>query len=191
MKKQIISSKGNFLTYDYEIKRIIHEIDTFFDSTTRILFQRRIMWIPYLPIDELKIINEEIAVQSYIDYKEWEDINPLDDVKDSDEFNPDNYEIKAINFTSMKEFMRIYGDLKIKNPRKKALNTVAIAEFFRKWNSVVNKLEPEIYQQSKNDVDGYYSKKQERRNHLLSIAYEIFFIFLITIISAVLIEVLF
>ena len=190
MKKQIISSKGNFLTYDYEIKRIVHEIDTFFDSTTRILFQRKIMGIPYLPIDEFEIIKNEIATQSYTDSLEWDDINPLDDINppDDEELNPRNYEIKAINFRSISDFMRIYGNLNIKKPRKKVINTIAIAELFRKWNSVVAKLEPEIFQQSKKDVERYYSKKQERQNYLFSKAYEIFIIFLITIISGILLK---
>ena len=184
IKKRIISSKGNFLTYDYEIKRIVHEIDTFFDSTTRILFRRKIMGIPYLPREEIEQYLEEMVKEhhKYTNQK-------LDDFNQYDYHDPDNYEIKAINFTSIKEFMRIYGKLIIKNPRKKTINTVAIAELFRKWNSVVNQLEPEIFEQSQKDVDMYYSKKQERQNYLLSKLYEIFVIFLITITTGIILNI--
>ena len=180
IKKRIISSKGNFLTYDYEIKRIVHEIDTFFDSTTRILFRRKIMGIPYLPREEIEQYLEKTARQHYT-YDQKLDVY--------DQYDPDNHEIKVINFTSIKEFMRIYGKLIIKKPRKKVINTVAIAEFFRKWNSVVNQLEPEIFEQSKKDVDKYYSKKQERQNYLFSKLYEIFVIFLITITTGIILNI--
>ena len=187
MKKQIISSKRNFLTYDHEINRIVHEIDTFFDSTILILFKRHTMDIPYLPREEieqyLKDELEETARQYHMDDQKFDDFIPYD------RSDPDNYNINEINFESIKEFMRIYGKLIIKNSRKKSINTVAIAELFRKWNSIVNQLEPEIFEQSKKDVDKYYSKKQERQNYLFSKAYEIFVIFLITIISGILLNV--
>ena len=185
MKKQIISSRGNFLTYDYEIKRIVHEIDTFFDATTRILFQRKIMSIPYLPREEVEQYLIEEMARHRLSYNQ-----KSDDWGPYNEYDPDNYDINEINFDSIKEFMRIYGKLIIKNPRKKTINTVAIAELFRKWNLIVNQLEPEIYEQSKKDVDKYYSKKQERQNYLFTKAYEIFVIFLITITSGTLLNIL-
>lgn len=177
MKKQIISSKGNFLTYDYETNRIVHEIDTFFDATIKILFRKKIMDIPYLPREEVEKYVEEMIKQSHLDDQKWGDIEP------PDELNPDSYEIKTINFISIGDFMRIYGNFIIGNPRKKAINTIAIAELFRKWNSVVKRLEPEIFEESKKDVERYYNKKQELHTHLFSKAYEIFVIFLITILS--------
>jgi len=184
MKKQIITSKGNFLTYDYEISRIVQEIDTFFDSTTKILFKKKIMRIPYLPIEELEEFMEEMEKQ----YKKYNTNSRLDDFEPPNEYDPENYKIKEINFRSIEHFMRIYGYLIIKNPRKKVINTVAIAELFRKWNLVVKKLEPKMFEESKKDVGKYYSKKQERKNYIFSKAYEIFVIFLITILSGLLLN---
>jgi len=192
MKKQIISSKGNFLTYDYEIKRIVHEIDTFFDSTTRILFQRKVMSIPYLPREEVEqsLIKEK---EQYLIEQKARRLSKydqrFDDYDQYNEYDLDNHDINEINFNSIKEFMRIYGKFIIKNPQTKSINTVAIAELFRKWNSVVNRLEPDIFEQSKKDVDKYYSKKQENQNYLFYKACEIIIIFIITIVSGSLLSV--
>lgn len=86
LKKRIRSSGGNLLTYDYEINRIMRDIDTFFDATIKILLRRKIMSIPFSPHDEYFMkeiqeqshLNDDIFLQkiepqlSKLDFETWE-----------------------------------------------------------------------------------------------------------------------
>ena len=100
IKKRIRSSHGNLLTsnlltYDYEISRIAHDIDTFFDATTKILFKKKAMAIPFSPYDAYDKFMELFEIQS-------RSTNELENVEHPpSEYAFDSWEIKDINFNPL------------------------------------------------------------------------------------------
>jgi hypothetical protein len=163
LKKRIRTSRVNFLTYDYEISRINRDIDTFFDATTKILFRRKVMSIPYSPHDEYDIFMEDAERQSQLSDYECQNTEGAP----PSEYEFEAWEIKEIDFRSIDKFLQYFGDIIVRIPRKKAINTVAIGELFRSWNLIVENLDKDIFKESKNDVEKYYDERRERRGFLL------------------------
>ena len=185
LKKHIRASRGNLLTYDYEISRIVQDIDTFFDATTKILFRRKVMSIPFSPHDEYDMLMEDIEIQSRFD--DWcQNIEPPPDV-----YEFEAWEIKEIDFRTIDKFLKYFGDIIIRKPRTKAINTVAIGELFRRWNLIVKKVNEPIFEESKKDVEKYYDEKRERRGFLLKMLFELSVLLMVGVISGVLAILLF
>ena len=185
LKKRIRTSRGNLLTYDYEISRIAQDIDTFFDATTKILFRRKVMSIPFSPHDEYDMLMEDIEIQSRFD--DWcQNIEPPPDV-----YEFEAWEIKEIDFRTIDKFLKYFGDIIIRKPRTKAINTVAIGELFRRWNLIVKKVNEPIFEESKKDVEKYYDEKRERRGFLLKMLFELSVLLMVGVISGVLAILLF
>ena len=95
-----------------------------------------------------------------------------------------------IDFNTINEFLKYFGDIVIRKPRTNVINLIAIGEFFRKWNLIVEKLENEMYEQSKKDVEYYYDKRQDRADFLIKKGLEILIIFIITITTGLLLYIL-
>ena len=181
LKKHIRASRGNLLTYDYEISRIVQDVDTFFDATTKILFRRKVMSIPFSPHDEYDMRLEDIEIQSRLADDRWQNIEPP-----PSEYEFEAWEIKEIDFRTIAKFLKYFGDIIIRKPRTKAINTVAIGELFRKWNLIVKKVNEPIFEESKKDVEKYYDEKRERRGFLLKMLFELSVLLMVGIISGVL-----
>ena len=181
LKKRIRTSRGNLLTYDYEISRIVRDIDTFFDATTKILFRRKVMSIPFSPHDEYDMLMEDIEIQSRFD--DWcQNIEPPPDV-----YEFEAWEIKEFDFRTIDKFLKYFGDIIIRKPRTKAINTVAIGELFRRWNLIVKKVNEPIFEESKKDVEKYYDEKRERRGFLLKMLFELSVLLMVGIITGIII----
>ena len=189
IKKHIRStSRGNLLTNDYEINRIIQAIDTFFDATIKILFRRNVMTIPFSPHDSYQIFMEEIERQEQLsDYTE-EDYN--EEVVPT-EYDFVTWEIDKIDFNTINIFLNYFGTVVIRKPKKNLVNTVAIGELFRKWNFIIEKLEKSMFMESKNLVEKFYDEKRDKRNLLYKTLLEILFIFVLTILSTLFTQFLF
>lgn len=183
IKKRLRSSRGNLLTYDYEINRIIQDIDTFFDATIKILFRRKIMTIPFSPHDAYEIILEETDKQSQLHHFMDEDIEspPI-------EYDFEYRKINQIDFYAINKFLKYFGDINIRKQKIKFVNTVAIGELFRRWNLIIEKLERNIFEESKNDVEKYYDKKREKKGLILKMLFELLVLFMLTILSGIIIE---
>lgn len=176
LKKRIRSSRGNLLTYDYEISRIVRDIDTFFDATTKILFRRKVMSIPFSPHDEYDMLMEDLEIQSRVD--DWlQNIEPP-----PDKYEFEAWEIEKIDFETIDKFLKYFGEIIIRKPRTKAINTVAIGELFRRWNLIVEKLNKDIFGKSKNDVEKYYDERRERRGFLLKMLFEVSVLLMVGVI---------
>jgi hypothetical protein len=186
LKKRIRGSHGNLLAYDYEISRIIRDIDTFFDATTKILFRRKVMSIPFSPHDEYDIFIADTERQSRLSDDRWQNIEPP-----PSEYEFGAWEIKKIDFMTIDKFLQYFGDIIIRKPRTKAINTVAIGELFRRWNLIVKNLDKDIFEESKNDVEKYYDEKRERRGLILKMFYELSVLMIIGITVAVIVDLLF
>jgi hypothetical protein len=163
LKKHIRLLRPNYLTYDYEISRITRDIDTFFDATIKILSRRKVMAIPFSPHDEYDIFMEEAEIQSQLSDYRWQNTKG----RPPGEYELEAREVKGIDYRTIDVFLQYFGDNIIRKTRKKAMNTVAIGELFRRWNSIVEKLNKDIFEESKNDVEKFYDEKQERRSILL------------------------
>jgi len=182
LKKRIRSSHGNLLTYDYEISRIARDIDTFFDATTKILFKRRVMTIPFSPHDEYDMFLED-AAQSRSADDEWENIEPPPNV-----YEFEAWKVKDINFQTIDKFLQYFGDIVIRKPRAKAINTVAIGELFRKWNLIVKNINQTEFEESKEDVEKYYDEKHDRRGFLLGKFFNLLVLLMVAVISGVIVS---
>lgn len=180
LKRLILAPSGNLLTYDYEISRIVRNIDTFFDATIKILYKRKVMPIPFSPHDEYYKFMEEVEIQSRLDDEKWQNIEPP-----PSEYDFEAWEIKVVNFETISAFLRYFGDVVIRKPRTKGLNTIAIGELFRKWNLIIQKIDPSIFNESKKDVENYYDERRERRGFLISKLFELIALIGITLILAV------
>jgi hypothetical protein len=180
LRKRIVSSSGNILTYDYEIGRIVHNIDTFFDATLRILFRKKVMSIPYSPHDEATeyMVREKIWIQQ-----------PLDE-EPQDLYEAMTCSVKEVNFVFVDEFLRFFGDVAIKKPRTRGVNTVAIGEFFSRWNSMIETVDPKIFAESKGDVEKYYDEKRERRGLLLEEVFKLSFTIVLGLIIGVIAQII-
>lgn len=186
LKKRIRGSHGNLLAYDYEIGRIIRDIDTFFDATTKILFRRKVMSIPFSPHDEYDIFIVDTERQSRLSDDMWQNIEPP-----PSEYEFEAWEIKEIDFRTVDTFLRYFGDTIIRKPRTKTINTVAIGELFRKWNVIVKNLNKDILEESKNDVEMYYDERREKKGHILKISYELLVLLTVNVLVAVIVKLLF
>jgi hypothetical protein len=186
LKKRIRGSHGNLLAYDYEISRIIRDIDTFFDATTKLLFRRKVMSIPFSPHDEYDIFIADTDRQSRLSDDRWQNIE-----LPPSEYEFEAWEIKKIDFMTIDKFLQYFGDIIIRKPRTKAINTVAIGELFRRWNLIVKNLDKDIFEESKNDVEKYYNEKRERRGLILKMFYELSVLLIMGIIVAVIVNLLF
>jgi len=182
IKKRIRTSRGNLLTYDYEISRIVQDIDTFFDATTKILFRRKVMYIPFSPHDAYDKFMENIEIQSRLADDRWQNIEPP-----PNEYEFEAWEIKEIDFGTIDRFLQYFSDVIIRKPRTKTINTVAIGELFRKWNFIVKKVNEPIFEESKKDVEKYYDGKRERRGFLLKLLFELSVLLMVGIISGLLV----
>ena len=182
LKKRIRSSHGNLLTYDYEISRIARDIDTFFDATTKILFKRRVMTIPFSPHDEYDMFLEDAAQPRSAD-DEWENIEPPPNV-----YEFEAWKVKDINFQTIDKFLQYFGDIVIRKPRAKAINTVAIGELFRKWNLIVKNINQTEFEESKEDVEKYYDEKHDRRGFLLGKFFNLLVLLMVAVISGVIVS---
>ena len=185
LKKRIRGSHGNLLAYDYEISRIIRDIDTFFDATTKILFRRKVMSIPFSPHDEYDIFIADTDRQSRLSDDMWQNIEAP-----PSEYEFEAWEIKKIDFMTIDKFLQYFGDIIIRKPRTKAINTVAIGELFRRWNLIVKNLDEDIFEESKNDVEKYYDEKREKRGLILKTSYELLVLLITGIIVAVIVNLL-
>ena len=186
LKKRIRGSHGNLLAYDYEISRIIRDIDTFFDATTKILFRRKVMSIPFSPHDEYDIFIADTERQSRLSDDRWQNIEPP-----PREYEFEAWEIKEIDFRTVNTFLRYFGDTIIRKPRTKTINTVAIGELFRSWNVIVKNLDKDIFEESKNDVEMYYDERREKRGLILKTSYELLILLTVGVIVAVIVNLLF
>jgi hypothetical protein len=184
LKKRIVFS-GNILTYDYEISRIIHDIDTFFDATIKILFRKRVMSIPFSPHDAYYQFIEREEIQSRLYDDRWQNIEPP-----PSEYEFEAWEIKDVNFRTIDTFLQYFGDIVIKKPRVRTINTVAIGEIFRRWSEIIKKIDPKTFDESKRDVELYYNEKRERSGFFLTKVYELFIAMLIALITIVIGQVL-
>jgi hypothetical protein len=181
LKKRIRTSRGNLLTYDYEISRIVQDIDIFFDATTKTLFRRKVMTIPFSPHDAYDKFMEDNEIQSRLADDRWQNIEPP-----PNEYEFEAWEIKEIDFRTIDRFLQYFSDIIIRKPRTETINTVAIGELFRRWNLIVKKLDESIFEESKKDVEKYYNEKQERRSLLLKMLFELSVLLMVGIISGVL-----
>lgn len=172
LKYYLQSSSANFSTHNYEISRIIQDIDTFFDVTIKILFRKKIMTIPFCHEDEQDMFIEAVERQVELDYERWK--STKEDV---------------IDFNTINEFLKYFGNIVIRKPRTKVINLIAIGELFRKWNIIIEKFDNEIYKQSKKDVEYYYDKRQDRTDFLIKIGFEILIVFTITITTGLLLNI--
>jgi hypothetical protein len=186
LKRRIRGLHGNLLAYDYEISRIIRDIDTFFDATTKILFRRNVMFIPFSPHDAYNLFIVDTERQSRLSDDRWQNIEPP-----PSEYEFEAWEIKEIDFRTIDTFLRYFGDTIIRKPRTKTINTVAIGELFRNWNEIIKNLNNDIFEESKNDVEKYYDEKQERRNLILKTSYELLVLLITGIIVTVIVNLLF
>lgn len=177
LKRRISSSRGNLLTYDYQVGRIVRDIDTFFDSTIKILFRRKVMKIPFSPIDEYDLYIEDIKEQSHLDESKW--MPPPN--------NPEHesWEFKNVDLNTINIFLKYFGDTVIRKPKTRGINTIAVGELFRKWNSIVKDKNADLYEESKCDVDKYYDEKREKRGFFLKTIYDL----LVLLISGVFVQV--
>lgn len=183
LKNRIRLLRANFLTYDYEISRINRDIDTFFDATTKILFRRKVMATQFFPHDEYDISMKETEIQSQLSDYRWQNTKGRP---------PGEYELEAregegIDYRTIDVFLQYFGDIIIRKPRKKAMNTAAIGELFRSWNSIVEKINKDIFEESKNDVEKFYDERQERRSLLLKTLFELSVLLMVGIISGLLV----
>ena len=172
LKYYLQSSSANFSTHNYEISRIIQDIDTFFDVTIKILFRKKIMTIPFCHEDEQDMFIEAVERQVELDYERWK--STKEDV---------------IDFNTINEFLKYFGNIVIRKPRTKVINLIAIGELFRKWNIIIEKFDNETYKQSKKDVEYYYDKRQDRTDFLIKIGFEILIVFTITITTGLLLNI--
>ena len=186
LKRRIRGPHGNLLAYDYEISRIIRDIDTFFDATTKILFRTKVMSIPFSPHDDYDILIADTERQLRLSDDRWQNIEPL-----PSEYEFEAWEVKKIDFMTIDKFLQYFGDIIIRKPRTKAINTVAIGELFRRWNLIVKNLDKDIFEESKNDVEKYYDEKRERRGLILKMFYELSVLMIIGITVAVIVDLLF
>jgi len=186
LKKRIRGPHGNLLAYDYEISRIIRDIDTFFDATTKILFRRKVMSIPFSPHDRYDIFIADTERQSRLNDDRWQNIEPP-----PSEYEFEAWGIKKIDFMTIDKFLQYFGDVIIRKPRTKAINTVATGELFRRWNLIVKNLDKDIFEESKNDVEKYYDEKRERRGLIFKTSYELLVPLIASIIVAVIVKLLF
>ncbi len=157
MKRRIRGSRGNLLTYDYEIGRIVRDIDIFFDSTIKILFKRKVMKIPFSPIDEHDFYILDTKEQSRLDISRWE--QPPSNLQREDS------EFKNVDLNTINVFLKYFGDIVIRKPNSRGINTIAVGELFRKWNLIVKAMNPDVYEESKCNVDKYYDERRERRGN--------------------------
>lgn len=185
LKKRIRSSHGNLLTYDYEISRIARDIDTFFDATTKILFKRKIMTIPFSPHDAYDKFMEDIEAQSRLADDRLENIEPP-----PSEYEFEAWEIKEFDFGTIDTFLRYFGDIVIRKPRAKAINTVAIGELFRKWNLIVKNINQTEFEESKEDVEKYYDEKHDRRGFILGKFFNLLVLLMVAVISGVIVSII-
>lgn len=182
------TSRGNLLTNDYEINRIIQAIDTFFDATIKILFRRNVMTIPFSPHDSYQIFMEESERQEqlseYIEEDYGEEVGPT-------EYDFVTWKIDKIDFDTINIFLNYFGTVVIREPKMNLVNTVAIGELFRKWNLIIENLERSIFMESKYLVEKYYDEKRDKRNLLYKTLFEILVIFVLTTLSALFTQFLF
>ena len=186
LKRCIRGPHGNLLAYDYEISRIIRDIDTFFDATTKILFRTKVMSIPFSPHDDYDILIADTERQLRLSDDRWQNIEPL-----PSEYEFEAWEVKKIDFMTIDKFLQYFGDIIIRKPRTKAINTVAIGELFRGWNLIVKNLDKDIFEESKNDVEKYYDERRDRRGLILKMFYELSVLLILGIIGAVIANLLF
>ena len=186
LKKRIRGSHGNLLAYDYEISRIIRDIDIFFDATTKILFRRKVMSIPFSPHDGYDLFIVDTERQSRLSDDRWQNIEPP-----PSEYEFGAWEIKEIDFRTVDKFLRYFGDIIIRKPRTKTINTVAIGELFRRWNVIVKNLNKDIFEESKNDVEMYYDERREKRGLIFKTSYELLVLLTVGVIVAVIVNLLF
>jgi hypothetical protein len=172
---------GNFLSYDYEISRISRNIDVFFDSTTRILFKKKLLRIPYSPEDDSTVYLKDKTIDSkrsniryYYNATKKSDIG-----------------FEEVDFNMIKVFLKYFGDIVIRNPQPESINTIAIGELFRKWNQNIKYLDEESFEETEADVKRYYNEKNEQKRVLFSQIYNIAFVLLIGIISSVIVQLFF
>ena len=182
LKKRIRTSRGNLLTYDYEISRIVQDIDTFFDATTKILFRRKVMSIPFSPHDAYDKFMEDFEIQLRLADDRGQNSEPP-----PNEYEFEAWEIKEIDFWTIDRFLQYFSDVIIRKPRTKTINTAAIGELFRSWNSIVEKINKDIFEESKNDVETFYDERQERRSLLLKTLFELSVLLMVGIISGLLV----
>ncbi|WMW22413.1 hypothetical protein RE476_00935 [Methanolobus mangrovi] len=182
-KNHILSSEGNILSHDFEINRILQDIDLFFDSTIRILFNKNMMEIPYLPVEEFEEMVNSGRQKTYCN-----NLNESPELHDPNHWK--THEIKEINFYSLSNFIRIYGNIIRRNPRNKSINIIAIAELFKTWNGIVIKLEPKIYSYSKKEIIAFYNEKQKTKNYFYYKYYELFTASILGLITASILEVI-
>ena len=186
LKKRIRSPHDSLITYDYEISRIVRDIDTFFDATTKILFRRKIMSIPFSPHDEYDIFIANTERQSRLSDDMWQNIDPP-----PSEYEFEAWEIKEIDFRTIDKFLQYFGDIVIRKPRTRAINTVAIGELFRRWNLIVKNLDEDIFEESKDDVEKYYDERREKRGLILKMFSELLTLLVLGIISGAIVNSLF
>lgn len=193
---------GNFLSYDYEISRISRDIDVFFDSTTRILFKKKLLTIPYSPLDNSNMFIEEINKQlNFTDFTYKYNHSTLGkDLKlnnyqySDDTEKPDDsrlWDFKEVDFNMIRVFLNYFGDIVIRKPQLKTLNTIAIGELFRRWNTNIEYLEKANFEETKEDVYRYYNEKNENKRVLFSQIYNIIFLLLIGIVTSFIVQLIF
>lgn len=193
---------GNFLSYDYEVSRISRDIDVFFDSTTRILFKKKLLTIPYSPLDESNIFIEETNKQlNFTDFTNKYNHSALSKDLQSNNYQyfydaekPDDSglgDFKEVDFNMIRVFLNYFGDIVIRKPQLKMLNTIAIGELFRRWNSNIEYFEKASFDETKEDVHRYYNEKNERKRVLFSQSYSLIFLLVIGIVTSFIVQLIF
>lgn len=158
IKRRIMRPRDNFLKFEIEIDRIIQDIDIFFNSTIKILYKKKLMSTQFTTQFEQFINNNEIY----------------------NKYSNEENELKLID-----EFLDFFGKIIInKSP---PTNTIIIGEFFRKWNSIVENFEPNIFNESKNEIEKYYKEKNSKH----SIIFEKFFDKMLEILKILLLAIIF
>ena len=106
LKNRIRLLRANFLTYDYEISRINRDIDTFFDATTKILFRRKVMSIPFSPHDAYDKFMEDFEIQLRLADDRGQNSEPP-----PNEYEFEAWEIKEIDFWTIDRFLQYFSDV--------------------------------------------------------------------------------
>ncbi len=178
LKRRIENLNYNFQNYEYENENILRDIDIFFNTTIQILYKERVMNLPYTPKEDYQDFLDEHDEQTPDDD---EGCIPAEVLKkefdEADPFNYDFWDIKKIDYSTIYKFLNHFENIFIQTPKARTINIVAMAEFFERWNQILEKLEPDIYKESKNKIDKYYTEKESfnksRNGYVFKIIYTI------------------
>jgi hypothetical protein len=167
LKKRVRRLSKTFI-YDYATSRVLKNIDIAFDSSIKLYFLNIFLNAEIKPFAE-KYLSGIPNIRENI-------------------INGQSTNSGYINLTTIDSFINSIGKIFIKTKRWISPNIITIDHVFYAWNCHFSKINQNIFNQSKEDIYIHYDKAQERRAEIISRAFEILILLIISIVTYLIVE---